>query len=266
MVSEIQSVKKYDVLKYLEGLEMKSSLVYMAGSIMEGFGNATSDIDVYVICDDFSTTLNNECNRDFHIKKDDYLIRNVIENEVRYDFEYYTWSKFDSLIDKINSLNFQTDEHLVKMSENDIDFLHRLKHGKPVVNEEKFNNIKKRVNFNNLSKYLVVVYVEKYDGFLEDLEGALESKDYGTAFILTRLLLEHSLLAYLAAYGETNPSRKWIYRKLKRYQENHDENTVLHKYMDLSGEKFVEEDIEEYSARAINFTQKLIVKAQEILK
>ena len=260
------NTEKYNVCKYLNGLNFEQSLVYLAGSIVEGFGNRTSDIDVYVICDDYKETLKNGFDREFCIEREDFLIRNVIEDGTRYDFEYYTWDKFESIIDKINNLNFRTDKHLAKLSDNDIDFLHRLKHGKAIVNIERFNGIKENINFHNLSKYLVFVYVEKYDGFLEDLEGALASKDYGTSYILTRLLIEHSILAYLAAYGETNPSRKWLYRKLKRYQENNNDKALLNKYMIFTGEPFVEDKIEKYSAKAIAFSQELIVKAQEILK
>ena len=37
------------ILKHLEGSELSDTLVYLAGSLTEGFGNQTSDVDVYVI-------------------------------------------------------------------------------------------------------------------------------------------------------------------------------------------------------------------------
>ncbi|KSU60369.1 hypothetical protein AS034_16130 [[Bacillus] enclensis] len=242
--------------------------LYIAGSIMEGFGNESSDVDVFVISEEPEKLLNNHKRhaREATMKVGESLIKNIVINDVRYDFEYYSSSHFHTIINELNSLNFNTDEHISRLPADDVDLLHRLKFASPLLHEETFKTMKEEINFENLNKYIVVTTIEKYDGYLEDLEGALSSNDLGTAYVVVKLLLKNAVNAYLASVGETNPGEKWIYRKLLRYTTENPEGDLLKLFLQLDSYPFSEETIKEYAFNVVNFTQGLIMKAQIILK
>lgn len=240
---------------------------YLAGSIMEGFGNDSSDIDVFVICKNLDELkLLKQVPSETILEVGDTIVRNITVDSIRYDFEYYTIENFESTVRKINKLNFNTDKHIEILSNNSIDLIHRLKFANPIVNIEEFNEFKKNIKFKNLNKYLVVKIMEKYDGYLEDLEGALSSKDWGTAYTLIKLILKTGMNAYLASYGETNPGEKWIYRKLLRFAENNNDKDIIKEYFAFEGVLFNEDSIRSYAKSVLNFNQKLILQAQIILK
>ena len=46
------SLHKQVILSKLDDLGLVNSLVYVAGSLMGGFGNATSDVDIYEVCEE----------------------------------------------------------------------------------------------------------------------------------------------------------------------------------------------------------------------
>lgn len=252
------------ILKHLGEIDLNRSLIYMAGSLMEGFGNGTSDIDVYIICDQIKVN-DNAQNGELLLTNNKSLIRNIIHEDVRYDFEYWLWDDFLDMIKKLNNLNFNTDGYVERISNDEFDLLHRLKFGKPLVNKEKFFGIYNNVKFENLGYYKAVVQSEIYSGYIEDLQGAYTSKDFGSAFIMARRLVEHVVNSLLALEGETNPSAKWIYRKLLRYQEHSGDKDLMEKYFYFITYPFDEKTIKKFIQEAIKYCQNINMKIQNIL-
>lgn len=254
---------------FLEYLDLSSSddcIVYLAGSLMEGFGNSTSDIDVYVICDVLPPIKHDDDITQSIMKSGKNLIRNIIHDGIRLDFEYWTWSDFNKSIKLLNGLNFNTDEYIDQLSSDEYDLLHRLKFGKPIYNKEKFEKTYNNIRFKNLEYYRVTVEFESYQGLLEDLQGASIAKDYGTAFFISRMFLDRMMISYLAAHGETNPNPKWLYRKAIRYQERTGDTDLLKKYLELQSQPFELDTIVELLKNTIKYAQYLNKKSQSILK
>ncbi|MBA1334427.1 MAG: hypothetical protein HPY66_2276 [Firmicutes bacterium] len=256
------------ILQHLKGIDLDTSLVYIAGSLMEGFGNETSDIDVYVICKDISTDRfrGDPSSEELILSTQQAIVRNIRHDGIRYDFEYWSWNEFNQMIAKLNGLDFKTEHYIQRLSETEFDFLHRLKFGRPVINKEKFEEIYKSIQFNNLGFYQIVIKSEFYAGMVEDVQGALLSKDLGSAFFMARMLIDTMVTSYLAAYGETNPSSKWLYRKIIRYQEKTGDKILLSKYLDFQTRPFDETTVERYTKEALWFCQDLNVQVQTILK
>ncbi|AUS11636.1 nucleotidyltransferase domain-containing protein [Bacillus stercoris] len=255
---------KEEILKLIPCSD-KIDYIYLAGSIMEGFGNDASDIDVFVISENPDRLAYEPTNftREVNIQVGESFIKNIVIDSIRYDFEYYRSSSFTSLIEKLNNLNFNTENYIPRFTADEIDLLHRLKFAEPLLNKSAFNTILNNINFENLNNYLVITNIESYDGHLEDLQGALSCSDFGTSFVLLKLLLKYSLNAYLAKYGETNPGEKWLFRKLSRYAEKHGDQHLLDKYLNLLCYPFEKDKIKHYAQKTINFTQPLIIKAQK---
>ncbi|WP_439876909.1 nucleotidyltransferase domain-containing protein (plasmid) [Bacillus mycoides] len=248
----------YDNVKY----------VYLAGSVMEGFGNETSDIDVYVIVDgDLDVEISKEV-KGRSLKDTNNFVNNFIDNGIRYDYEYWSLSDWLNTINKLNNLIPEDPGFLKVLSTSDLDLLHRIKFAKPILNEECFLQNYSQINFENLEFYMASIKSEGYSNLLEDVEGALLSKDLKSAFIMVRLLLDETLSGFLAAHGETNPKHKWIYKKLSNYSKNSDEKEILNMYMNLLTQpKNLECDDElvHYIKSVIRFSQKLNIQTQNKL-
>ncbi|MGR3765965.1 hypothetical protein [Rossellomorea sp. NS-SX7] len=254
------------IIEYLNHINYDDCIVYLAGSLMEGFGNSTSDIDVYVICDAIPSIEQDENITQSFLQSEQNLIRNVIHEGIRLDFEYWTWNEFNKAINSLNRLNFKTNEYIERISDDEYDLLHRLKFGRPIVNLEKFEEVYNHIDFDNLGHYRVAVENESYQGLLEDLQGAYLSEDFGSAFFLSRLFLDRVMTSYLAANGETNPNTKWLYRKALRYQEKTGDTSLLSKYIELQSQSFELDTINELVKETIKYAQSLNLKSQSILK
>ncbi|MBD3861252.1 hypothetical protein IEE86_16115 [Bacillus sp. 28A-2] len=253
----------------LKGKSRENWIVYTAGSIMEGFGNENSDVDVYIICD--LGAISNEFaggykEGEISIIEENTIVYNTIIGDTRYDFEYWDWKEVNKIVEKLNNFNFGTDQYKDRLSKSEIDFIHRLKYGNPVINKNSFASFIKNIVFDNLGYIQVIVHSEQYDGYLEDIEGALLSNDFGTSYVISKLLLETSVTSFLSVHGETNPSRKWLYRKLERFQNNNNnEINLLKKYLTLDSYCFDERNIESHIETVIEFCQELNLKTQYII-
>lgn len=255
-----------DILKYLNNQEVFH--VYLAGSLMEGFGNDRSDIDVYVICENIPQQF--KSNKDNVVESllwdGENLVRNIVCNGIRYDFEYWTKENFHKLIDQLNNIDFKTEGYISRFSDSEFDLLHRLKFGKALVDEEAFNKLHQSILFENLGFYQAITASEKFTSYVEDIQGATLSKDYGSAFFMVRRLLELAVTSYLAVHGETNPNIKWMYRKIVCYQERTGDKELLEKYLHFQTYPFDETTINLFVKEAMRFSQTLNIKTQNALR
>lgn len=254
------------IISQLDSIDLKNDMVYLGGSITEGFGNQKSDIDVFVICNEVNIDKEKNKNNSLLFDEDcGKWILNIIHDNIRYDFEFITWKYFSDIVSRLNNLNFNTNNYINGLSEREIDFIHRFKHAIPILNEQKFSTEKEKLNFDNLNKYIVADSSILYSSLVEDVQGAYLSKDFGSAFFMVRNLIDQAINMFLASNGETNPSKKWTYRKLKRYVENHNDKTLLSAYVELQNTPFSNE-IDSFVRKGLNFSQKLNYEAQQILK
>lgn len=270
MLVDIQKIldKPNIILEKIKNIDIDNSLIYIAGSLMEGFGNKTSDIDVYIICEKMPSQLlkKNNSNGEVMLNKSQFIVHNLIYEGMRYDFEYWNKEKFEEIILKLNNLNFKTEGYIERLSNEEFDLLHRLKYGHPLTNETEFKKIYEKINFNNLNFYKVIIQSEKYANCVEDLQGAIYSNDLGTAFFIARQLIEVVVDSYLAINGETNPSKKWLYRKMIRHQEKTGDKELLNKYIFFQTYPFNKTTVNNHVKEAMKYCQNLNIKIQKLLK
>ncbi|MDF9857296.1 putative nucleotidyltransferase [Paenibacillus sp. PastF-1] len=262
-----------ELLSLLHLTDMESAIIYLAGSLLEGFGNLRSDIDVYVLCKDEeletlrsamaaidgSFLLTAEC-----------IIRNITIRESRFDIEYWSRSKFTDLVGKISNLDFNTSDYIDRLSKEEFDVLHRLKYGKPLHNKQQFIELYQSVNFENLKYYKIVTQSEIYTGIVEDVQGAYLSKDFGSAFFMARNLIDIVMTGYLAGKGETNPGNKWLFRKLIRYEERcrelGEEIHLSEEYLRLQTHEYSLDTVQKYIKEVLGYCQKLNLESQNMLR
>lgn len=209
---ENQLLSKYgltvkDVLNIIR--PAKNDIVYMGGSIAEGFGNEGSDLDIYVV-----TEFN-----------DGYQDKSVPFKELA-DGKEYTFmghailiSSFyirkTILIKKIEEIDEKVKKkQIMNLSSKSIEFYHRILRGIPLFNHSGFHDIKKELDSEIFIKNLSLNRLVYSENRHNDAIGALNSGDYWTAYISSKICLEKSLDALLIAKGDTNPSDKWLFRRL----------------------------------------------------
>lgn len=265
-------VEPNELLSLLHLTNLESAIVYLAGSLLEGFGNATSDIDVYVLCEeeDISILQNKKSKMDgaFYFT-DDCITRNIRINGSRYDIEYWSHSKLTNMIMKLNKLDFTTTDYITRLSKEEFDVLHRIKYAKGIHNTQEFDRIYNSINFDNLNYYKIIIQSELYAGVVEDVQGAYLSKDFGSAFFMVRNLINIVMTGYLAGKGETNPADKWLYRKLQRYRErigNNGDDNLMEEYVRLQTRDYSLESIDSYIKEVLGYCQKLNKESQNMLR
>ncbi|MFB7816174.1 nucleotidyltransferase domain-containing protein [Paenibacillus chitinolyticus] len=256
------------ILKHLPDKNLSDAYVYISGSHMEGFGYEKSDIDVYVIYNNIP---------DFKTKNEDYsgesllwegttLVRNLIYDDIRFDFEYWDKKEFNKAVHLLKTFNFSNDEEKFKISDAEIDLLHRLKYAKPISVIDEFMQFHSTIPFENLGYYQATIASERIASFIEDIQGALLSNDLGSSFFMVRRLVELSTVSYLAVHGETNPNLKWLYRKILRFQQNKGDNVLLENYLYFQTHPFNEKSVREFVKKAMRFAQELNMKTQKELQ
>lgn len=190
---------KHD-LNYIKGeivkLDIKIVFAYISGSIIEGFGNKKSDLDIFVVCND--KELEKKITEDVFIISNNRFGKIIIHEQLRYDVEFICLKEFVMLCNKIDSINFWTDGYLPTIDYDDLDFLHRLKCSKPLINEMAWNYYIKNFQFIKLGLYIAMYNSLKYYCYLEDIEGAILSEDFGSAYVMVKKYIYLVIEAYLA--------------------------------------------------------------------
>lgn len=226
--NEIVLIKQF----FKDNFSINQEFIYVSGSLLEGFGNCKSDIDIYVI------VRANEMQQNFDavtIEKSKLVIDETgnikmfavsIDMAKKYDIEFWNLEEVVKACKKIN--DFVLDENIyVKAIPNDyVDLIHRMKFGKALYKEGNFNEFISQINFYNLNLYLYKINYYYYSSFLEDVEGAYLDKDFGTALFLAKDMSICIITSFLALMGETNPNVKWLYRKFLQFLN---QNTVVSK-------------------------------------
>ncbi|RWQ71102.1 hypothetical protein [Bacillus cereus] len=262
---ELVSEQKDFIFQNIGVLKTDNYIVYISGSLVEGFGNVKSDIDVFVICDEIEWNENKNRTESIVKENENQTVRNFVHNNQRYDIEYIKMDYFKKTINDLNNLNFETDDFINSLDNKQLDLIHRFKHGVAIGNKELFSELYNSSNFENLSKNLVYNNTRIYSAVVEDLQGAFQSQDYGTTYFLTRRVVDVAINTFLASQHETNPSAKWTYRKLERFVKNNDCYRIIERYMDIQQASYSKENMENMVFEALSFSQELMSKGQKIL-
>lgn len=243
-----------DEHKILSKLQYKEDdLIFLSGSIIEGYGNTRSDLDAFIVTEEKRINPMNGEN-----------IFIVMIDEQPVDIEYIAYDDLLSMIQDLNTMDF-TDLNaclMFKYDVNELDLLHRFLIGKPIHNQEKFSSVLQLLRKEQLIRYLIRKRFNIYDNCLNDVMGAYESRDLPTAMFGVKALLNIGMDIFLASCGDTSVSEKWRSRRLLRYagEDSEEYKTYIsYHFRNVNSEKdqgaFVEEIIE--------YTNELVEKVQD---
>jgi hypothetical protein len=241
---KLLNIPDFNSLKPL--LEFEPMTVYVSGSQYDGFGHAESDIDVFVV------------------SKDKKLIKRLTQQHFvagdRIDIEYWPLEALSGpllALQKFQAHGFAFDAW-PQLRPNMREFLHRTLIANPITNPNTWQELKSQINPRSLAAENYWYNTRLFFDFQEDTSGLLESDELLTALLCSRIALERALDTLLHAYGETNPSAKWIFKKLQR-AGFHTEYEQLRYFM--SGP--IQPSLSEFIRSCLSYAVEINIKAQE---
>ncbi|MBU7048146.1 MAG: hypothetical protein HXS54_17055 [Theionarchaea archaeon] len=228
----------------LQYVHEKAETAFLTGSLVEGFGNALSDLDILVIV----------------YNKSDYTV-SPPENPMqkRVDVEVLEHAEVDSAVYHLSTMDITGKGFPGIMKEDELTVLHRLCIGIPFFNLENAYTIQKSIDCTYLAKYITIYFQAHFRRMVEDAVGALQSEDFGTAFFNARSAFEYAVDAYLAFHGETNIRGKWRTKKLLKHDPS-----LMEKYWKFEAPHvaYTPEAIAEYTKEVIRFSNDLLLNLQ----
>ena len=206
----VASLPVEEILALEEFPKDDETSVYLSGSLVEGYGNSGSDIDVFVLTND-------KPKGQLIIDKKRFAISIHFIDTRRVDFEYWPAPRVLEIADRLRQIKPGTDFVAEKLDPVEELFIHRLKIGIPLWNSAKFADWQAKFDFSLFQKYLVQQAVHRIDGALEDLCGMLSDNDLDVALFRARDLVNLTIDAYCHYAGNTNPLPKWRVKILESF-------------------------------------------------
>ncbi|MBS0159856.1 MAG: hypothetical protein JSS26_14860 [Nitrospira sp.] len=202
---------------------------FVGGSLIEGIGNAYSDVDVHVITDELLRESQIEPQRHYRVLSSErsllkgsdpdatvFLIHTVIPGtHIKVDIEYRARSEIEQLALLVND-TFEYAVHslvlLTKyMSARDMAFIHRLFNSHSLCGESTLEYLRERIG---LARFRYLMYRWKASDFsvLLDILGAWDDRDWIRCADLARENMVTQFQSYTHLCGNTSYHRKWIIR------------------------------------------------------
>lgn len=200
-------------------------VVVLSGTLLEGFGNLYSDLDLYVIGERLPTrsaglpsTL---------IIREDGCVRRLNETlpesaNILLDVQYYTFPELETLARSLRTLYLEsrlsTQIYRKSLHHEDEDLIHKLLTGR--VLQDGIGRFDARATFAP-GMFCFLKYRNEVGGYAEfrDLIGSWTAGDLDTCLYNTRNYLISQVSGMMFLAGSTNPRPKWFLRKLHSLDE-----------------------------------------------
>lgn len=229
---------------------------FLGGSLIEGFGNPTSDVDLLALLHAPPTS------DELAAMSHDYVVtvgpRTVIVSSAggrRSDTELWTLDYHRRWSSKLANADMTRGPHVIDPQPAWIEFANDLRIGVPIVGVELVEELRAEFPWTQFARFLMLRNEHLANTHIEDAAGALSAGDAGTAMLSSRDALAHAVDAYLAGAGETNCKPKWRARKLERTAEAGLFERYLETELDTSSE----------AAHLLTSARRRILAAQDFL-
>lgn len=195
-------------LRAHEALPADPRCVFISGSVVRGWGNSTSDLDVYVV-DDAAWTGASSGSAPVSVGSEVRL--NAIHAEgCRFDLVYWMANRVDRLLDAV-SWNAYDSGTLTNhtFTRYDIDLMERLSYAAALVGHDWLAERQRRLSRSAFVTHMVMQRLNMAELLTEDAVGQLQSGDQECAVLSARLAFGHAVDALLAQRGEFGQNSKW---------------------------------------------------------
>ena len=178
-------------------------IVYISGSLIEGFGNPSSDIDVFLV-----TAAEPEYRGPFGSVLGDFYL----------DLEIYSRDQLLELSVRLNALNTAEFRHVWLTPLAELDLYYRTLIGEACHNRDRFEALRGTFRRDVIERLLGAWCGLRYVASLQHAREELDAGRSVNAALAGQAAAAFALDAYLAARGEAFPSLKWRFEKLARLQ------------------------------------------------
>ena len=240
-------------------------VLFVCGSLLEGLGNATSDVDLYLLT---SRT-------DFNFTSLDAVLLAV--GPCLVDVRVVPHAQMAALLSRFGVWNHQPRQarDALGFSHDERTLLHRLHYSQPLHGQHRLEILRGEAPLLDLARHKLDLARCYTDALQVDLAGLRQAGDPYTMVFTSQELLSHGVDGVLAALGQTNPNGKWRVRQLAdvpidaqpcfpgRPFERHlrDEYVRLHRAPDLYEVKAVHA----HALEATSFTRRMLLFAERKL-
>ncbi|MBV1849579.1 nucleotidyltransferase domain-containing protein [Catellatospora tritici] len=207
-------------MQHRELLPSDVRCVYLSGSLVRGWGNPQSDLDVYVVSDS-PWSGDSAAVVPLRGLSGSIPVNAFYVDGCRWDVEHWQVVQIDALLAEVSWDRYDSGElsHL-GLSRHEIDVLERLAYAQPLLQPDWLASRQEALKQSALRTALVAERLNLTDLFIEDAVGQLRAGDEECAVLSARLAFEHVVDALLASRGEFGHSSKWRPRRFRAVQQD----------------------------------------------
>ncbi|WP_147268678.1 hypothetical protein [Sphaerisporangium album] len=189
--------------------------VFLSGTLIRGWGNPNSDLNITIITREPWTSPGAECS--FVALDPPTVIGEKLHVEGRrWDIEYWQDSQVEQAMAKLSHEAFMGDQAVWKLlTEEEFAFLEGIPYAVAVSGPEWLDNRRRQQRESAYTAILVSRSLDHADGFAEEADGACEAGDLDSAVLAARSAFGHAVDALLAAHGEFGHSPKCRARRFR---------------------------------------------------
>jgi hypothetical protein len=189
--------------------------VYAGGSLVRGWGNDRSDLDIYVIVKEPWQTESAQIDS-VALHPDTIPVDGVYVDKRRWDVEYWLESQVDQLFAKVSAEELESIQPAGKrMMDPEVAFLQRFSHAAPIDKDEWLDERKRRLDASPLHSVMALRALHMMDIYTEDVVGQLAADDVDSAVLTSKIAFRYAMDALLASHGEFGESPKWFARRFR---------------------------------------------------
>ncbi|MFE2886868.1 nucleotidyltransferase domain-containing protein [Streptomyces graminifolii] len=194
--------------RIVTGTHADAAIAYISGSLVEGYGTETSDLDIYVVYDNPTPQQVPEDRSDLYAIETDFV------GELRTDTEVWSLQWLTDLADRISGWKPMDWLGAQSFENRDLDLAHRFRIGLPILGEDRFHALYERFDWQRLAGIIMLKRFLAYTGAAEDAIGSVDAGRPVASMLHSRDALGYAVDALLSAHGNTNPKPKWREAKL----------------------------------------------------
>jgi hypothetical protein len=189
--------------------------VFAAGSLVRGWGNERSDLDLYVIVNEPWESENAQIDS-VALHPDSIPVEAFYVDARRWDVEYWLESQVDQLFAKIAPDRLDSIQPAAKrMLDPEVAFLERFSYAAPIAKDDWLEERKRQLADLPLHSMMALRALHMLDIYTEDAVGQLAADDVEAAVLTAKIALRYAVDALLASHGEFGESPKWFARRYR---------------------------------------------------
>lgn len=190
---------------------------FASGSLVRGWGNATSDLDVVVISEQPWTST---AGTTTPVLLDPPALQweHTRIGELPLEVEYWTAAQLDECLGKFAPGDEPAGaKPWVGLSHDERSFLERLPYARPLAGGAAVEGYRRRLQDSTFTHSFLCSSFDSMDGFIEDALGQADAGDVRSAVLSARLAFGHAVDALLAEAGQYGS--RWPKWQARRFAE-----------------------------------------------